>query len=152
MSALVEAVSGFSESGGLASILKLATGGMEAVGAISQRKAEAKEIKAEGAQTLEQAKWKAKKLEREKKRTVSRQRALYAKAGVEIGSGSPLEVMEETRKEYEADIAMTMRTGQQAYSLARKSSKRVRQSGLWSGGTTILSSLAEFSQSPLIKR
>ena len=44
------------------------------------------------------------KLERQKKQALSTQRALYAKSGVLISEGSPLEVQADTATEYQMDI------------------------------------------------
>lgn len=49
---------------------------------------------------LEQA-----KIAREKTKTLSTQRAAYAKAGVRIEEGTPLEVMADTAAQYELDLA-----------------------------------------------
>lgn len=45
------------------------------------------------------------KLSREKVQTISEQRARYAKSGVVIEAGSPLEVMGDTAAQYELDLA-----------------------------------------------
>ncbi|HEX9919920.1 MAG TPA: hypothetical protein VGB21_00325 [Candidatus Methylomirabilis sp.] len=157
MSGLLEVVSGITESkfvsgGGLASILSLVTKGMEGAGSISASQKEAEAIKSKGAQEQAQKEFEAQKLEREKRVTAGRQRALYAKAGVDISAGSPLEVMEETRKEYDFDIAQTRNIGALAYASALKSAKDVKTAGLWKGGPTILTGLSEFANSPLWKK
>lgn len=151
MSALVNTLSGFSQSGGLASVLKLATTGMDAYSSIAASRAQAQAIEAQGAQEQAQAEFEASKLEREKKATRSRQRALYAKAGVDISAGSPLEVMADTAKEYEADIEQVRRIGALSYMTAKKQAKNVSTAGFWQGGTTILSGLSEFATSPLLQ-
>ena len=46
------------------------------------------------------------KTEREKRQMLSRQRALYAKSGVVISEGSPLEVMADTATQFEMDIRL----------------------------------------------
>ncbi len=152
MSSLLESFSGFAQSGGLASILSLATRGMEAAGSISGAEKEAAAIKATGEQQQAQKEFEARKLEREKRVMAGRQRALYAKAGVDISAGSPLEVMAETAREYEADIEQTRNIGLLAYQSALKSAKAVKTAGLWKGGSTILTGASEFANSPLWKK
>ena len=49
---------------------------------------------------LEQA-----KITKEKQKTISAQRAAYAKAGVRLEEGTPLDVMADTAAEYELDLA-----------------------------------------------
>lgn len=152
MSGLLEAVSGFAQSGGLSSILSVAARGMEAGSSISASQREAEAIKSQGAQEQAQKEFEAQKLEREKKAGLSRQRALYAKAGVDISAGSPLEVMLDTAKEYQADIDQTRNIGNLIYQSALKSAKDVKTAGLWKGGATILTGASEFATSPLLKK
>jgi hypothetical protein len=53
----------------------------------------------------QQSKTELAQIERAKKKTLSTQRATYAKSGVRVNEGSPLDVMADTAAEYELDLA-----------------------------------------------
>jgi hypothetical protein len=114
-------------------------------GQYQSSKAEAEAIKAEGTDKLIQAQTEAEKLRRERRLTAGRQRALYAKGGVDVSSGSPLEVMADTAAEYNKDIATTLTSGQRAYSLSRMMAGNIKKASWFGMGPTILSGLSEFS-------
>ena len=152
MSSLVEAFAGFSKSGGLGSILKVVLAGTEGISSISAANAQAAEFSARGEQEAAQKEFEATKLEREKKAMHSRQRALYAKAGVFVGAGSPLEVMEETRKEYDIDIANTRTIGNLALLNAKRAASNIKSTGFLKGAKTILSGISDFADSPLMQK
>lgn len=152
MSSLVDAFAGFAKSGGLGSILKVVTAGTGAVDSISAANARAVEIQSRGEQEAAQREFEAGKLEREKKAMASRQRALYAKAGVYAGAGSPLEVMEDTRKEYDLDIANTRNMGRLALLTAKRAASSIKTAGFLKGAKTILTGVSEFAESPLMRK
>lgn len=90
------------------------------------------------------ASYEAAQIARMGERLAGRQRALYAKAGVEF-AGTPLEVMEQTAADVEQDVLIRLRMGQQqrqALLLEAKSRKR-RRKGIvkampWTIGSTLL--------------
>lgn len=58
-------------------------------------------------QTRQAGAYEVSKIERQKKQTQSTQQARYAKSGVLVTEGSPLEVMADTAAQYEMDIQAT---------------------------------------------
>jgi len=93
---------------------------------------------------------------REKAKTLSTQRAAYAKSGVRIDVGSPLEVMADTAAQYELDLAANrynLALGKErikyetSVGVARSKSEQAYQSlmakeykraGYWKAGSTLL--------------
>lgn len=69
----------------------------------------------EAAEAQEAAAYEEKKFRKGGERLKARQRALYAKSGVVISEGSPLEKMEETASELEMEALNIRRTGQLGY-------------------------------------
>jgi hypothetical protein len=86
-----------------------------------------------------------KKLKRQKRLMLSKQRAAYAAAGVRIGTGSPLEVMADTAAQYELDIAASRYNTQIGISRAlseaeyqEKAASQYRKMGYFSAAGTLL--------------
>jgi len=77
------------------------------------------------------------RMEREKLKLLSRQRAAYSKAGVQL-TGTPLEVMEETAKEVERDILLTRYSGAIGSKAYQARGAMARQRGMWEAGSTLL--------------
>ena len=84
-------------------------------------------------------------LKREKRRMTGRQRALYAKSGVVVSGGSPLEVMADTATEYQMDIGaqrynIATQAGQYRYQseIYKSRAKTAKQMGYMSAGKTLL--------------
>jgi hypothetical protein len=109
-------------------------------GRIAERQAQATEIETKYAE--EQSRKKTKAL-------LGRQRTLYAKAGVSLSEGSPLEIMSETAAEGEREALMIKRQGtEQAKGfrwygkVARKAGRMAFYSGMTSGGLGIASMVA----------
>jgi len=72
--------------------------------------------------------YKERQLRREKAKMLGRQKALYAKAGIVLSEGSPLEVMADTATEYEMDIsAIRYNTAIETARLGYESAFRRRQ-------------------------
>jgi len=128
-----------------------ATGVIQAVSAVqagkSARKAEqynAAVARQEATVVQESAKLDIERQKREQKAFSSKQRALYAKAGVQL-SGSPLEVLADTAYAFEMDQAITSYNAQIG---AQQSESRARYSeylgstyyreGVVKAGTTLL--------------
>lgn len=77
------------------------------------------------------------------RKLLSSQRALYAKAGVDLSSGSPLLVMEETAYEGEKE-ALAIRTGaQEESSLLRFYGSSASRAGTIGSGGTLLTGLGQ---------
>lgn len=102
----------------LPAVLMLAGTAVSAVGSIVQGQQQAKMAQAEGetnariaemqaAQVKQSAEYEASKIARAKRQALSRSQMLYAKSGVLISEGSPLEVMADTATQYEMDINAT---------------------------------------------
>lgn len=74
---------------------------------------------------------------------MARQRALYAKAGVDMSSGSPLLVLSETAAEGERE-ALAIRTGaKEESSLERFYGEQARRAGAIGAGGTFLTGLGQ---------
>lgn len=94
----------------------------------------------EGKEQSKQIEYEAQKTERAKSRMLSRQKALYAKSGVLLSEGSPLEVMADTAAQYEMDIRMQ-----------RQKAKAVKKLSYFGAGSTLLTGGAQaFSAFPTI--
>jgi hypothetical protein len=85
--------------------------GLSAVSSIQQGKQQAQMMEAQAkaarmeAQSIQQAgKAESLKLSRERRQMIGQQANLYGAAGVDIGSGSPLDVMAQTAGSYEEDL------------------------------------------------
>lgn len=90
------------------------------------------------------AEYEARQKRKETERLLSRQKALYGKAGVAL-EGSPLLMMEETAAEGELDALMIERTGklyEQRYmseaALSRMRGGATRRAGYYGAGSTLL--------------
>jgi len=79
----------------------------------------------------------ADRFKREKVTLASRMRAGYGAAGVQM-SGTPLEVMDQTAKDIESDIALTRWKGDVEAGLYRYKGRVAGRSGTWKAGTTLL--------------
>ncbi len=81
---------------------------------------------------------------REKLRSLlGTQRALYAKAGVDISSGSPLLVMADTAAKGEEEAQMIKAGGRQESALQRMYGRSAARAGLWGGTSSFMSGLAQ---------
>ena len=89
-------------------------------GRIKEREAQATEYEAQYAE--EQSRLSTKKL-------MGRQRVLYAKAGVDISSGSPLEIMASTAAQGEREALMIRRQGTEQAKMLRWYGKVARKAG-----------------------
>lgn len=85
------------------------------------------------------------KLNRQKSQMLSSQRAAYAKAGVRLDEGSPLEVMADTATEYELDLATSRYNAnvqtnqlQSEANYRRQVGKQAKMSGYYGAGATLL--------------
>ncbi len=130
---------------------------MSAIGQIRQGQAAAKIAEAnaqlstqDAERRQEAAKVDSLKLSREMQRTVGRQVALYGAAGVDIGSGSPLDVIGRTVEEYATDIGFTgiradqeTRRGEIEAKILRYQGSQARSAGYWGAGSTILTSFGK---------
>lgn len=103
-------------------------------GRIKEREAQATEYEAQYAE--EQSRMRTKQL-------LGRQRVLYAKAGVDISSGSPLEIMASTAGQGEREALMIRRQGVENAkmlrwygSVARKAGRMAFYSGMASGAAS----------------
>jgi len=97
---------------------------------IKEREAQAVEYEAQYAE--EQSRKKTKQL-------MGRQRVLYAKAGVSLGEGSPLEIMASTAGEGEREALMIRRQGTEQAKLLRwygKVAKKAGRMAFYSGMTS----------------
>lgn len=132
--------------------LMMASIGMQAVGTLMQSRAQqvAAKFNAEIAQRqAEEMRTRGEiekyRIEREKRRLLGRQRALYAKAGVRYDEGSPLEVLADTAAEFELDKAISeynTQTGIGYYNaksaLNRYRGRQSRYAGIAGAGMTLL--------------
>lgn len=159
--------SGYATAKLVASIIGGTAATVQAVGQYQQAKAQSKilEYNAKVAEqdaiaTKQQAEYEAERLRKEKERVLSRQRALYGKAGVRL-EGSPLLIMEDTAGEFEMDILNTLRTGQIQSSryqsqaaISRAEAGITKRAGAYSTGTTLLTGAGDIAKTayrPTIK-
>ena len=89
-------------------------------------------------------------IERRKRRMLSRQKALYAKAGVTL-EGSPLEVLADTASQFELDKAISnynygveVSRNLSEANFQRYAGKQRRTAGFMNAGTTILGGMSKF--------
>lgn len=134
-------------------ILMLAGTAISAIGQISQGNSANKIAQAnaqlalqEGESRREAHKYEGLKLSREKNAMISEQKALYGASGVDISSGTPLDVMAKTAVEYERDIGMTGLAGDKAMLRAQNEAeiykyqgKQAKTAGWLGAGSTLLS-------------
>lgn len=145
-------VSKFATSGGLADMTKLVGQGLELYGTIYSSQAKSKAMKREGRAELRKAEWEAEQLRKKRRKMLARQKVLYAKAGVDL-EGSPLAVMEDTRREFEQDIQFTLKGGREAHKAARRGAAATQRAGYIKAGKTALTAFGNFmTSSPLLKR
>jgi hypothetical protein len=102
---------------------------------------------AEGRERSKQFEYEAQQKQREKAQMLSRQRALYAKSGVVISEGSPLEVQADTATQYEMDI----RRKRQQAKYAKTTSYFKAGSTLLTGMSGMFGSFGAASSNPLAK-
>ena len=93
------------------------------------------------------------KLERQKRAALSTQKALYAKSGVLISEGSPIDVMTDTATQYEMDINTlrynaAVKAGQYRYQAKTQSSlaSDYMTAGYIGAGNTLLTSTMKMAQ------
>ncbi len=143
----------------VATLATLAVAGtaLSAVGQIRQANATsaANKFNANVAEQRSQAlkvqnKYNVDKLKRQKGLFLGRQKAQYAKSGVVVGTGSPLDVLADTASQFEQDIYNTkyntqigvnQNTGQANY--LRKSAKNAVTAGYYGAGSTLLTGTAQ---------
>jgi hypothetical protein len=77
------------------------------------------------------------------RRLMGSQRALYAKAGVDLSSGSPLEVLAFTAAEGEKEALNIRQFGQEAGDIGDFSADAARQAGNIGAGATLLTGLGQ---------
>lgn len=107
----------------------------------------------------QQSEYEQARIQREKQKTQATQRTLYAKSGVRLDEGSPLEVMADTAAQYEMDIAanqynlgvgleeiryntdvdVSRLKSEAAYQRTQK--KAYKTASYWNAGSTILTTL-----------
>jgi hypothetical protein len=110
----------------MSSVVSGFSGGMQSYaegilqGRMYERQAEA--VGTEAAYAEEQSRKQTKQL-------LGRQRSLYAKAGVSIGEGSPLEIIASTAGEGEREALMIRREGEEEKKLLRWYAKIARKAG-----------------------
>lgn len=147
MQALPFIAMGFSAGGGLLGAIGQIRQG-EAAAKIGEANAQLATQDAERRQ--EAAKVDALKLSREMRRTIGTQTTLYGAAGVDIGSGSPLDVIGRTVREYATDIGFAgiradeeMRRGQIEANILRYQGSQARSASYWGAGSTLLTSFGK---------
>lgn len=141
----------------VAMVAMIAGAALSAYGQIQQGNAAKKVAEAnaqlaiqEGDSRREAHKYEGLKLSREKNAMISEQKALYGASGVDISSGTPLDVMAKTAVEYERDIGMTGLAGDKAMLKAENeaeiykySGKQAQKAGWLGAGSTLLSSIGK---------
>ena len=120
----------------------------DTLAAASRANAHVSAMKAE--QARQAGAYEVKKLQRTKRQTEGLQRARYAKSGVLINDGSPLEVMADTAAQFEMDIrAMTYNTQIEAMRYDYESdyqkglASRYKTAGKIGAATTLLSGFSK---------
>lgn len=135
-------------------VMQLAGSYMSSVGSIqagrqqaAASEANARISEAQAAQVRQSGDYEVLKAERAKKQALSRQQMLYAKSGVVISEGSPLEVQADTATQYQMDInAMKYNTEINARryeyqaSLDRMQGKQYKNASYINAGSTLLTS------------
>lgn len=138
----------------LGSLLAYGGAALGALGALGSAKAQSDAMEANADLAEQQAKAQnaatqdaTLKLSRERARTIGSQTALYAAGGIAPSSGSPLDVMADTAREYERDILNTGYSGSSAVASSmleaktyRAGAKNAMRAGLLDAGGTILTS------------
>ena len=104
-----------------------------------QAQAQAYEVNAQRAERTAQEEERTARIRLRK--LMSTQKAMYAKAGVDITSGSPLMVMFETEYEGEKEIEAIRRTGSETAEQERLYGKQASTAGLIGAGSTLLTGL-----------
>jgi len=93
---------------GVVGLAMSAIGSMQAASSQSAAaQANANVLRMQADQATAAAEVDVQKLERQKRQALSTQKALYAKSGVLISEGSPVEVMSDTATQYQLDINQT---------------------------------------------
>ena len=143
----------------MSTILMVAGTAVQMFSSISESQSMARAEKANAEMSLMNAaavnkasEYEVQKLKRAKGQTLSLQRAMYAKSGVLITEGSPLEVMADTATQFEMDIQA------ERYNAAVESAKyqyeskyrsglasSYRSQGYYGAGATLLSGLGQYS-------
>jgi len=132
--------------------------GLGAVGGISSAmqqadamKANAKAARQEARSIQESAKGESLRLSREKRRIVGKQANIMAGAGLDISSGSPLDVMLQTTRDYEEDIQLAGYNADAAAASKRHeadiydwAAPQRRKAGWIGAGGTLLSGLGNY--------
>ncbi len=105
----------------------------------------AKLAESEGEMKREAAKQETLKLSQERRRTIGAQTAAFGASGVDVGYGSPLDVMAQTAAEYERDIQLKGYAGDvgsyssnMEASMYRYGARSKRTSGMIGAGGTLL--------------
>lgn len=108
--------------------------------------AQARLAEAEGQARREAAKDEGLKLSRERAEMIDQQKATYGAAGIDISSGTPLDVMARTASEYERDIGYTgikadqdMWRASNEASILRWQGRQAKYAGWLGAGSTLLS-------------
>jgi len=116
--------------------------------------ANAQLITAEGQAKREAAKYEGLKLSRERVEMIDQQKATYGAAGIDISSGTPLDVMARTASEYERDIGYTgikadqeMWKAQNEASIMKWKGKQAKYAGWLGAGSTLLSGFGKTAAS-----
>lgn len=145
------------------SLLTVATGlalGGTAVSAVSQiaqgnnqanvMEANAKVAEQQAAAEQESAKQETLKLSRQSRQTIGTQAAMYGASGIDISSGSPLDVMARTAANYESDIQTVGYAGdtraaadQYQADIYRYGAKAQRLGGYLGAGATLLNGVGK---------
>jgi hypothetical protein len=131
--------------------------GLSVMGQISQANAAEAAAEANAKTAQQEAAWRREaykeegyKLSREKNAMLQEQKSMYGAAGIDISTGSPLDVMAQTAAEYERDIGMygiaanqAMVKGENEASIYRYMGKRAKTAGWLGAGSTLLSGLGK---------
>jgi len=92
---------------------------------------------------IQKARYEEDKSRRKTKRMLGTQRALYAKVGVDITSGSPLLIMSETAAEGEYEAEMIKWGGETEAQQLKRYGKEAKRAGMIAGTSTFLTGLGK---------
>ncbi len=86
------------------------------------------------------------------RKLMSSQRALYAKAGVDLSSGSPLLLLTETAEEGERDAIRIRHGAKEESNLGKYYGRQARRAGATTSGSTLLTGLGSTAMNYYDKR
>jgi len=117
---------------------------VSAAGAIYAGMAQAAQYEAQAEAVAAQGRFEKYKLRKAQEAMTSKQRALYAKAGVSL-EGSPLNVIADTYAQYEMDIAVNKYNTESKVASLEAAATSSRVSGFLQAGGTMLTGMASMS-------